>query len=308
MNKELQAYNPAKAKVTIIPENSTDESVIELWLHGRPENTKKAYRDDIDMFLQFTRGKSFHTIDLRDLQEYVDSLAGKPTSISRHISALKSLFSFCYETGYLPINKCATIKPPKIEAKLAERILNESQVQKIIALETDQRNHIILRLFYNAGMRCSELVTLRWIDIKPNKNGGQVRVSGKGNKERYIVISSETYQELLELRGESLDADPVFQSRKFKGQPLDRSQINRVVKQAAIRAGIETYEEETTSGKRKNSRVSPHWLRHAHASHALDRGATLPLVRDTLGHSSIAVTNKYSHAKPDESSGMYLPI
>lgn len=312
MDKSLQQYNPHKVRITIIPENSTDSNVIDLWLHGRPETTKNAYQADIEMFLQFTQGKSFHDINLKDLQDYVDSLEGEQTSIARRISALKSLFSFCYWTGYLPINKCAMIKPPKLETKLAERILSESQIQKIIALETDQRNHLILRLFYNAGMRCSELVKLRWIDIKPNKNGGQVRISGKGTKERYVVISPETYQKLLEMREDALDTNFVFQSHKYKGQPLDRSQVNRIVKKAAIRAGVEAYEEEVDikgkQAKRKNSRVSPHWLRHAHASHALDRGATLPLVRDTLGHSSIAVTNKYSHAKPDESSGMYLPI
>lgn len=313
MDQSLQQFKPSNARITVLPENSTDTMVIDMWLHGRPETTKAAYSNDIQMFRQFIGLKPFSEVHLKDLQDYIDSLSGEITSIARRISALKSLFSFCYWTGYLPINKCATIKSPKIEQKLAERILTEEQVLKMIALETDQRNHAILRLLYNGGMRCSELVSLKWADIKENKRGGQVRLSGKGTKERYVLISSSTYEELLGLRGSGLDSGPVFKSRtKAKGQKLDRTQVNRIVEKAAIKADIATYEEDVIIRqkpvKRTKSLVSPHWLRHAHASHSIDRGSPLPLVRDTLGHSSIAVTDKYSHARPGDSSGMYLPI
>ena len=77
------------------------------------------------------------------------------------------------------------------------------------------------------------------------------------------------------------------------GYHLCRKQVYQIVQQAASRAGIE-------------AKVSPHWLRHSHASHSLDRGAPLSLVQQTLGHSTIATTQKYLHAKPDDSSGMYL--
>lgn len=71
--------------------------------------------------------------------------------------------------------------------------------------------------------------------------------------------------------------------------------IHRIVKAAAVRAGIQ-------------GNVSAHWLRHSHASHALDRGANIALVRDTLGHSSLAVTSRYTHAKPNESSALHLAV
>jgi integrase/recombinase XerD len=79
------------------------------------------------------------------------------------------------------------------------------------------------------------------------------------------------------------------------GSPLDASQAWRIVRAAAKAAGIDRI-------------VSPHWLRHAHASHALDRGAKVTVVRDTLGHSSIAVTDRYAHARPGESSGLSLAV
>jgi integrase/recombinase XerD len=90
---------------------------------------------------------------------------------------------------------------------------------------------------------------------------------------------------------------PVFQSREGddSGQHLDRTQVYRIVSAAAIRAGIQ-------------GKVSPHWLRHAHASHSLDRGAPIHLVQQTLGHASVATTSKYLHARPSDSSALYLPM
>ena len=91
------------------------------------------------------------------------------------------------------------------------------------------------------------------------------------------------------------DDDPVFPSKKkSNGGALKANQVRRIVGIAGKRAGI--------------NGVSPHYFRHSHASHSLDRGASLQLVKDTLGHSSILVSERYLHAKPDDSSGLYLPF
>lgn len=102
---------------------------------------------------------------------------------------------------------------------------------------------------------------------------------------------------LCQLRGDAGTHDPVFQSREGddQGLHLDRTQVYRIVSAAAFRAGIE-------------GKVSPHWLRHSHASHSLEHGAPLHLVQATLGHSSIATTSRYLHARPNDSSGLYLPM
>jgi integrase/recombinase XerD len=94
------------------------------------------------------------------------------------------------------------------------------------------------------------------------------------------------------VRGDAGANDVVFASRKTGGQLLERAVLD-IVKRAAKRAGIE-------------APVSPHWLRHAHASHAIDRGATLPEVQTTLGHGNIATTSGYLHARPESSSGLKL--
>jgi integrase/recombinase XerD len=129
----------------------------------------------------------------------------------------------------------------------------------------------------------------------PRNQGGQVSVFGKGGKTRVVLIPSPVWDLVYQLKKDYGKDDPVFRSRQrgLNGYHVSRKQVWRVVKQAAIRARIDL-------------EVSPHWLRHSHASHSLDRGAPLSLVKETLGHSSISITEKYLHAKPDDSSGMYL--
>ena len=97
----------------------------------------------------------------------------------------------------------------------------------------------------------------------------------------------------LKIRGEAGVVDPIFPSHKGGG-PLDPSQVRRIVYAAAKKASLER-------------KVSPHWMRHAHASHALDRSAPIHLVQATLGHASVSTTGRYLHARPTESSSFYLP-
>jgi len=136
---------------------------------------------------------------------------------------------------------------------------------------------------------------LKWRDVQEREEGaGQITVYGKGGKTRVVLLSRETWVELIALKSEGAPDDPVFASRKGKGH-LHPSQVKRIIQAAAERAGIE-------------APVSPHWLRHAHASHALDRGAPIHLVQATLGHASVATTGKYLHARPEDSSARYLGI
>jgi integrase/recombinase XerD len=165
--------------------------------------------------------------------------------------------------------------------------------------EKHPRNHAILRLLYAGGLRVSELADLKWRDLQSrdvqgDEAGGQVTVFGKGGKTRHVLLSVATWQKLMDLRNGG-DADaPVFRSTRGGGH-MTVSAVWRIVRKAAERAGI--------AGD-----VSPHWLRHAHGSHALERGAPLPLVRDSMGHSSVSTTNGYLHARPNDSSALYLAV
>jgi integrase/recombinase XerD len=237
-------------------------------------------------------GKPIAAVTLANLQAWLGSLAGlAPASRARKIGAVKSLLSFAERTGYLPLNVGAALRVPRIKNVLAERILDEADVVRLIALDPDSRNHALLRLGYLAGLRISEICGLRWRDTTRRPAGGHSTVFGKGGKTRVVMLPSTMWRELAALRGEAGDDEPVF--RSAKGGALDPSQVHRIVKAAAARAGLP-------------SAVSAHYLRHAHVSHALDRGAPAHLVQATVGHSDLRTTSKYAHAKPNESSSTYL--
>ena len=150
-------------------------------------------------------------------------------------------------------------------------------------------------MLYVSGARVSELTGLRWRDVSENGDAGQLTLHGKGGKDRVVLLSVDTWARLVALRGDAGQDDPVFRSKK--GGHLTTRQVARIVKDAATRAGLENADD-----------VSPHWFRHAHASHALDRGAPVHLVQTTLGHASLTTTSKYSHARPGDSSGRYLSV
>jgi integrase/recombinase XerD len=270
-----------------------DNKLVMLWLHGKAANTVLAYRADIDRFSRHVRFKPFEAVTLEDLQSFAGSLADfSPAAQARKLNAVKSLLTFGKRTGVLRIDVGEALAVPKLKNRLAERILAEGEIQRMLALEANPRNHALLRLLYQTGLRVSEARSLCWRDLSPNKDGGQANVFGKGAKTRVVLIQKNLWRIVRALRGDAGSEAPVFRSRK--GAALDASMINRIVKAAAARAGV-------------THAASPHWFRHAHASHALDRGAPVHLVQQTLGHASLETTSKYVHARPGESSGNYLP-
>jgi site-specific recombinase XerD len=152
----------------------------------------------------------------------------------------------------------------------------------------------LLTVLYGGGLRISEVCGLCWRDLVERDGAGQATVYGKGGKTRIVLLSLATWRLLSEIRGDAPTFAPVFKSRKGGGR-LDESQAHRIVKTAADRAGL-------------SHEVSAHWLRHAHASHSLERGAPIHLVQATLGHASVATTGRYLHARPSDSSARYLGV
>ena len=237
----------------------------------------------------------------RHVQGYATALGQSSLSIAsqaRAIAAVKSLFSFAHQkTGLLPANPAGAVSVPKVKDALAERSLPEWVVQTMMGLEPNQRNRVLLKLLYVAGLGVSEVTQLQWFSLQPRDVGGQVLVYGKGGKTRAVKLPATLWQELQSLRGDAAVGEPVFVSRKRRGH-LTEAQINRIVKVAAVRVpGLEPAVAQA---------VSPHWLRHAHASHAMDRGAPVHLVKETLGHANVATTGRYLHARPTDSSSLYL--
>lgn len=289
-----QEITPSFTPPTPLLRADSDETLMKLWLHGRPPHTQRAYQTDLRRF----RGqvaKPFAAVTLTDLQDFTDALSGlKGSSRYRILSAVKSLLAFGHRTGYFTFDVGRVLKLPSVRDNLAQRILREADVHRMLSLEPNGRNRALLTLFYASGARVSEICSLAWRDLQPTAEGGQITVLGKGSKTRSIQLPPAVWKQLLKLRGKAGAEEPVFRSRKKSGF-LRALAVYRIVSQAAKRAQIE-------------GKISPHWLRHAHASHALDRGAPIHLVQATLGHASLATTSRYLHARPKESSSRYLAL
>ena len=297
---QLQIYNPL---MPAIAQADSDNQLVELWLRShRSEKTRKEYARDMATFASFLdcRGvNGMQATRLAHLQDYAESLTDKsPNTQRRMLASIKSLFSFAHKLGYVQFNVAAAIQLPRAKNVLAERILSEADVLKMIVLEPSPRNQLLIRLLYVSAARLSECRSLRWRDLQSRGEGGQVTLYGKGEKTRAMRLPAKLWADLEVRRGR--DDDFLFPRKKKRDgssiiEPLTASQLWRVVAKAAQRAGI-------------TKKVSPHWLRHAHASHAIERGANLAIVKESLGHASLAVTSAYTHARPEDSSSLYLTI
>jgi len=163
----------------------------------------------------------------------------------------------------------------------------------MIGAEQKPQARAVLSLLYRVGLRASEAAALRHKDLSPRgRSGGQAAVLGKGDKVRVVLLPPAIWRELSELGVPGQPDAPVVS--KGTGRPLDRWDIHRIVKRAAKRVGL-------------SGAISAHWLRHSHASHALDHGAPLHAVQKSLGHASVATTSIYLHVRPGDSSAKYLP-
>jgi site-specific recombinase XerD len=273
----------------------TDSDVIELWLaRQRSPLTRSVYLRDIRKLLAWSGRKLVDTIAL-DLERFAEALAASglaPISQGRTLAAIRGVFRFAERIGYCR-NVAAALELPRNEVALAERILARQDVRRMIDMEPAGRNCVLLAVLYAAGLRVSEACGLRWRHLRSRGESGQTLVHGKGGRTRAVYCRpacGANWPACVALAG--LDA-PVFASRS--GKPLERSRVSRIVKDACQRAGID-------------ADVSPHRLRHAHASHALDRGAPIHLVQATMGHRSVATTSRYLHARPGDSSAGYVAL
>lgn len=274
----------------------SDAGLVRLWLAGRSAHTARAYGDDAGRLLAFlsARGRSLRAATLADLADWAGSLAGAPSTLARRLSAAESLLTFGQRTGFLTFNVGAALKLPSRPNELAERILSEHETHALIAAAQPGRDRALLRFLYASGARVAEACGLAWRHVQPRDDGeGQVTLHGKGGKTRHVLLPARVVAELAELRGDAGDDAPVFASRT--GRRLSERDARRVVARAAEKAALDRA-------------VSPHWLRHAHASHALDRGAPVHLVQSDLGHASVATTGRYLHARPKDGSARFLAV
>ena len=277
-----------------------DEQMLQSWLanltsaHSRRNFEVTARR----FFAELPAGglRAATVEDVRDALGRITQDVSETTG-RQYVLRVKSLLSYAHRLGYAPFNAGATIRV-RSEARsrgagLAKRIISEVDVALLVRSARTKRDRVLLEVLYAGGLRVSELAALTWSDVLPRDKGQvQLSVVGKGGVMRQVLLPEAVSRALLSLRGDAGANDPIFASRKGGGRLNERAVLG-IVKRAAAKAGID-------------APVSPHWLRHAHASHSIDRGATLPEVQSTLGHGNIATTSGYLHARPESSSGLKL--
>lgn len=274
-----------------------NDELLDRWLATfRNEKTKTAYSFSVGQFATWLKNCSLLAVQRDDVVAYSNHLA-KSYSVNaqcRALSAVRSFYRYLLEEELIAKNPAAKLMLPKSKDELAQRILSEAEFHKLLTLEENPRNQLLIELLYATGGRISEALGAQWKDATARDDGGQIVLFGKRDKTRTVLIPAAVWAKLVATRGDADDEAYIFPSARTDGH-LSASQAWRIVRKAALVAGL---------GKN----VSPHWFRHAHASHALDRGAPVSLVKETLGHSSLGTTSRYVHARPDDSSGLYLSI
>ena len=296
MNTMTIATNNTIAMATTNTPSANDQTLVELFLQSkRSANTKEAYRRDLNIFNSY--GVSIQASTLKTMLDFADDIAEGEMSVAtqrRVLSTVKSLFSFAHKVGYVVFNVATAVNLPTIEDTLTEKLLTEKEVKQIIASATNTRDRAILMTLYVTGMRVSELCELEWRNLNAETQCVSF-LSAKGKKTIVQRITSLSFwQAITEIRSNSTTPTAkVFTSRDENS--ITRQGVHAIVKQCAEKAMIE-------------KPVSAHWLRHAKASHSLANGANVALVSRDLGHSSIAITSRYLHAMPSESSADFLNI
>jgi site-specific recombinase XerD len=276
----------------------SDEALLKSWLRSlNSPHTQRNFEVTARRFLAQLPDGGLRAATVEDVRDAITSMSAglSEASARQYVLRVKSLLGYAHALGYTPFNAAATIKVRSNAgnrgASLAKRIITEVEVGLLIRAAPSKRDRVLLEVIYAGGLRVSETVALTWADVLPRDARVQLSITGKGGKVRQVLLPEIVSRSLLSLRGDAGDNDPAFASRQ--GGHLTERNVNAMVKRTAAKAGI-------------NAAVSPHWLRHAHGSHAIDRGASLPEVQNTLGHSNIASTSGYLHARPDSSSGLKL--
>lgn len=218
-------------------------------------------------------------------------------SIARKLATIKSFFKYLTREEIIEQNSSLTIKIPKFEKKLPAFATLED-IDRLMKLPDEStfegiRDRAILELFYGTGMRLSELLTLKLSDIMRSEN--LIRLRGKGNKERVIPLGSvakDMLNRYLEVRTkfaeQSVDSIFVLKSGK-KMYPMA---VQRIVKKYLAQAS-------------NSHKQSPHILRHSYATHLLNAGANIRVVKDLLGHESLSTTQVYTHLSIDHLKDVY---
>ena len=261
--------------------------------------TIKAYREDLFGLIEWLEMSHGNTPapgalspqELRAYQAALQEAGYARSTISRKLASLRSFYRFAMRQGITNENPAKPLRNPRRQRKLPQ-VLSNAEIGKLLLApsslnEAGLRDRAILETMYSAGLRVSELVTLRDGDLDFDQ--GLIRVQGKGRKERLSPLGSYAIKAIkryfrYRTRSSKTKAlgrqSPVFVNRF--GNALTTRSVGRMLEKYILETDLDT-------------RTSPHTLRHSFATHLLDRGADIRSVQELLGHQSLATTQIYTH-------------
>ncbi|HDZ90821.1 MAG TPA: site-specific tyrosine recombinase XerD [Deltaproteobacteria bacterium] len=272
----------------------TDQFIDHLRLErGLSKNTIEAYSRDLSRLNRFLEESDLSPLQVsrKEIRQYAGTLKRglSARSVARNISATKMFFRFLTREGIIGENPARLLESPRLSRKLPE-VLIMAEVERLLAqpdpsTPAGQRDQAMLELLYATGLRVSELVGLKVLNV--NLESGYVRTLGKGSKERLVPMGTKALQAVRDylsggrpqlLRGANLPH--LFLN--FRGRPLTRQGFWKIIRKYGKQAGIK-------------KGITPHSLRHSFASHLLESGADLRSVQVMLGHEDISTTQIYTH-------------
>ena len=270
-----------------------DQFIDYYWLStGASKNTLAAYRSDLKIFNKWLAGKSFISVNSKHIQDYFSDRQKNNISSSsqaRILTCLHSFYQYLLANQLIKKDPTEQLSQPKLEKKLPV-FLNIQEVEKLLEAPSSsslfgQRDRAMLELLYSCGLRVSELINLSYHNI--NLKEEFIRIHGKGNKERVLPMGEIAIDYLMKYE---TNARPVLlkngQSDSYflsnRGSAMSRQNFFYIIKAYANQVGID-------------KPLSPHSLRHAFATHLVQKGADLRSVQLMLGHSDISSTQLYTH-------------
>ncbi|TYP95496.1 tyrosine recombinase XerC subunit [Fodinibius salinus] len=276
------------------------------------ENTILSYENDLQQFLEFCvahfdKDEQLHPdlIERITIRLWLGELSERElakSTIARKVAAIRSFFKYCFKRGIVEQNPAHLLVIPKKDQSLPKTASAED-LERMMELAKGKtpksaQNRAILELLYGTGIRLNELVQLNEEDINHTLN--QIKVLGKGAKQRIVPFGSEAQKALNrhletkhELYGKRTDADArkaVFLAAG--GQRIYARAVQRIVKDYLQRASEVTQK-------------SPHVLRHSFATHLLDQGAEIRVIKELLGHANLAATQVYTHTSVERLKNVY---
>lgn len=260
--------------------------------------TINSYNKDLDNFYVYLNQNNteIKKVNYKFLRGYLTVLYDKKYSkktIARNISTLKSFFKYLKKENIIKSNPMNLIKTPKIDKKLP-KFLNYDDLEKILSIPDTttflgKRNALILELLYSTGVRVSELVNIKLNDIDLSEE--KILILGKGNKERYVLFGRKAKEKILDYLKEKMDDSPYLIVNRYGNKISDRG-IRKILDSIILEASL-------------SYKISPHTLRHTFATHMLDSGADIEIVRELLGHESLSTTQIYTHVTSESLKMVY---